>query len=92
MSGYCYQIEKPKLLTDEGQRTFLAVRDRAFRLLLEAGAFKLFYACKGVSDPSSWFLMACVDRMVEIGEITEITGQLVAGQNRVFVAAKKDGR
>jgi hypothetical protein len=33
----------------------------------------------------SWTMLACLDYLVENGEIREITGSAVAGQNRVFV-------
>jgi hypothetical protein len=82
---YEYQEQKPKILTDKGQREFLRVRDRANRLLEEAGAFMMFSALKDVAG-DSWLMMAYIDRMVELGEIVEITSH-VAGQNRVFVRA-----
>ncbi len=85
--GYKYEIEKPKILTDEGQRIFLKVRDRVHRLLDEAGAVMLHCAIKGETG-DGWTLMAYVDRMVELGEIKEITNAQVAGQHRVFVSLK----
>jgi len=82
---YEYEKEKPKLFTDEGQRAFLKVRDNVFHLLKEAGAVRMTEALRG-STGDSWFQLACVDRMVELGEIRErtIPGE-VAGQDRVFV-------
>ena len=82
--SYLYENEKPKILTDEGQRTFLKVRDKANQLLNEAGAFEMFKSLKGVTG-DTWTMMAYIDRLVELGEIREITGPNVAGQNRVFV-------
>lgn len=84
---YRYENEKPKLFTEDGQIDFLKIRDTANSLLDVAGAFKLFSACKNVSG-DSWFMMACVDRLVELGEIREITQNNVAGQDRVFVRAR----
>ena len=84
---YNYDTEKNKIFTDEGQREFIKVRDRARNLLDESGAFKLFFALKDITGVT-WQMMAYVDRLVEIGEIKEITGNEVAGQDRVFVAAK----
>ncbi len=81
---YDYQKEKPKILTDKGQREFLIVRDQTNHLLEEAGAFKIFHALEGITG-DGWTMMAYVDRMVELGEIREITGPKVAGQDRVFV-------
>jgi hypothetical protein len=34
-------------------------------------------------------MMACVDRLVELGEIREITPRHTAGQDRIFVSAKE---
>ena len=84
---YIYEEEKPFLFTDDGQRMFLKIRDNAKRLLREAGAFTLGSAIQAASSGSSWQMIACVDRLVELGEIREITGDDVAGQFRVFVDA-----
>jgi len=81
---YNYQTEKPSIFTEDGQRGFLEVRDRVNKLLREAGAFKFFSACEGITG-NTWFVMACVDRLVELGEIREITSSNVTGQDRVFV-------
>ena len=80
---YNYQALKPKILTDEGQRVFLQVRDKVKKLLEEAGAFRMENA---MPSGDSWTAMAYVDRMVELNEIREITGSEVAAQHRVFVA------
>ena len=81
---YNYNEEKHKIFTEEGQREFIKVRDRAKKLLDEGGAFKMFSALKDISG-DAWQMMAYVDRLVELGEIREITENEVAGQNRVFV-------
>ena len=82
---YNYLVEKPKIFTEQGQEEFIKVRDRAKRLLNEAGAFKMFSALEDVSG-DVWTMMAYVDRLVELGEIREITNGNVSGQDRVFVA------
>jgi hypothetical protein len=83
---YCYQLERPKIFTEDGQRAFLKARDAAHKLLQEAGAFKMFNPLKGLTG-DTWFMMALVDRMVELGEIREVTPKdEVCGQDRVFVA------
>lgn len=83
---YSYETERPKLFTEEGQRDFLKVRDHVQALLAKAGAFRMAEAmiCSG----DSWEALARVDRLVELGEIREITGPDVAGQHRVFVSAR----
>lgn len=83
---YDYLTEKKTILTDEGQRSFLRIRDNVHALLQKSGAVKMSKAIIGSGD--GWFLMACVDRLVELGEITEITGPDVCGQDRVFVSTK----
>ena len=83
--SYSYIEEKSKIFTDEGQRNFLKMRDRVHKLLAESGAFTMLSAFKNVSG-DSWELMAYVDRLVELGEIVEITSANVSGQNRVFVS------
>jgi len=83
--SYNYQTEKAKIFTDEGQRDFLKIRNKVNELLETAGAFAMFRAL--CISGNTWFMMACVDRMVELGEIKEVTGSDVRGQDRVFVAA-----
>jgi len=80
---YNYATEKPKLLTDDGQRTFLLVRDKVKFLLKEAGAVRMD---KVMPPGDSWLGMAYLDRMVELNEIREVTNGETPGQHRVFVA------
>ena len=81
---YKYENIRPNLFTDSGQRMFLSIRDRAHELLKESGSFRLDAVMMGTSG-SSWDMIACVDRMVELGEIREINQPGVAGQHRIFV-------
>lgn len=86
--AYIYEEQRPQIFTEEGQVKFLAVRDRVKRLLKQAGAVKMWPAldeCPG----DSWLAMAFIDRLVELGEIKEVTGDNVAGQDRVFVAVER---
>lgn len=82
--SYEYEKEKSALFTDAGQRSFIKVRDKAFEFLKIAGAFSSNKII-GIGDP--WFYLACLDRMVELGDIVEITGSNRRGQDRVFVLA-----
>ena len=70
--GYQYTKELERLFTDEGQRTFLLIRDRVQRLLQQAGACTMGKAIYG-STGDTWLMMACVERLVELGEIEEVT-------------------
>lgn len=82
--SYQYETEKPKLFTEEGQVGFLKTRDKVNELLKVAGAVRLQEA---MSTGDSWEQLARFDRLVELGEIREITDDDVAGQHRVFVKA-----
>lgn len=82
---YDYQKEKPKLYTEEGQDLFIEIRDRVHQLAKKSGAVRMEEAIGGFSGFNRLH-MACVDRMVERGELREITqNSIVAGQNRIFV-------
>ena len=92
---YNYQQVKPLLFSDEGQRLFLKCRDRVKDLLKASGAVRMEEAIKTLSG-TSWTMLACLDRMVELGEIREIREREVLGpyndviegpaQHRIFVA------
>ena len=81
---YVYENERPELLTDAGQRLFLKIRDHAAALLNAAGAFQMG-AVMTLASGTSWQMMAAVDRLVELGELREVTGADIPGQDRVFV-------
>ena len=83
---YSYDEEKSNLFTEDGQVMCLKVRDKTAELLKKAGAVRLQEAISGCTG-DSWTMLACVDRLVELGEIREVTNGNVAGQHRVFVAA-----
>lgn len=83
---YNYEEIRPQLFTDEGQRKLLKVRDNVANLLKQAGAVRMQEALAGVGG-DSWEQLACVDRLVELGEIREVTTDNPPGQYRVFVQA-----
>lgn len=80
--SYDYQVERQKLFTDEGQRKFIQARDHAKALLKSAGCFRMDAILNKVSG-DTWQAMACVDRLVELGEVVEIP-QKTVGQYRIF--------
>lgn len=82
---YNYEAEKAFVFTDEGQRKFLEIRDRVKGLLAASGTVRLGEAIRGTTG-SNWEAMACVDRLVELGELREIAQPSCAAQNRIFVA------
>jgi len=85
--SYEYQKEREWIFTDHGQRMFLDVRDRVHHLLKQSGAVRMQEAISGVSG-DSWRQLACVDRMVELGELIELPQPSCAGQHRVFIARR----
>jgi hypothetical protein len=88
--SYRYEDLRPRLFTDEGQRALLKVRDHVQRLLKTAGAFRVEEAMcvQGVSG-DSWFRLALIDRLEELGEIRRVQQeQRVAGQDEIYVRAR----
>ncbi len=81
---YDYEIQKRKLFTEDGQVLFLQIRDRVNKLLLISGAFRLAEAFD-TSNGDSWDMLACIDRLIELKEIEEVSQSNVMSQHRVFV-------
>jgi len=83
--SYDYKTERPNVFTEEGQRMFLKIRDRAKELIRMAGCARSQEMMSGVCG-SSWTMLACIDRLVELGEIVEILpdGKEQMGQYRIF--------
>ena len=81
---YNYEDQKAEIFTDSGQRMFLAIRDKVAACLKVSGAVRLMEATERCGGGDSWTMIACMDRMVELREIREITDK-VPGQYRVFV-------
>ena len=70
---YEYEEEKPSLMTIDGQKAFLKNRDWVLKTLNKYGAFN--EECALVEMPeviNSFFGIACLDRMIELGEIKRI--------------------
>lgn len=85
---YSYQNERQELFTDDGWRMFLRVRDFANKALAQSGAVRMQELIVAAGCGSTWTMMACVDRLVELGEIREVTeSDSIPAQHRVFVAA-----
>lgn len=85
---YQYAKERPSVFTEEGQILFLCIRDRVKSLLRTAGAARcqeILYGCTG----DSGVMLACIDRLVEIGELKEVTqGYEIAAQYRIYTGVK----
>lgn len=83
---YKYEEQKQKLFTEEGMGMLIKIRDKAKSLFKTAGAARMQEIISGTTG-DSWLMLACVDWLVEKGEIKELTkGMEVAGQYRVFIS------
>jgi hypothetical protein len=80
---YEYQAEKQRIFTDEGQKMFLKIRDKVHNTIKIAGAIRMDSAIAGNSG-TTWEMMACVDRLIELKEIVEVSQDGCAGQYRIF--------
>ncbi len=88
---YNYEELKPTLFTEENQKLFLGIRDQVQGMIKQSGAVDMGHAMElptGAGAANSWTMMACVDRLVELGELREIPTN-GAGQDRVFVSGKR---
>jgi hypothetical protein len=87
---YSYQTERAAIFSENGQRDFLRVRDAVMALLLKAGAARMQEILREAAIcGDSWRQLAFVDRLVELGEIRELTNSDAPGQYRVFVGARQ---
>lgn len=86
---YDYKAEKARLFTENAQQMFLNIRDNVQKRLAQSGAITMGAAIQGCGGGDSWCMMACVDRLVEIGELREISQGDIAGQYRIFVATNR---
>ncbi len=89
--SYVYENIKPLLFTEDGQIMFLKIRDNTQRLLKEAGAARMDKMWKDVGG-DTWSMMACADRLMELGELIEITPPGSWGQHRIFTDTRGVGR
>ena len=87
--GYSYEKMRPNIFTEDGQVTFLKIRDAAKSLLKQAGAVsadRLMRDCTG----DSWTMIACIDRLIELGELVELQNPVSSwAQHRVFIDGKE---
>ncbi len=84
---YEYKEQKHSLFTESGIKMLLAVRDSVDQKLKLSGAVRSGEAISDVTG-NAWTMLACLDYLVETGEIREITGSNAAGQDRVFVRSQ----
>jgi hypothetical protein len=87
--SYDYKTQQATLFNKDGQVMFLKIRDKAHELLKSAGAVRSGKLLE-VTGGDTWDMLACIDRLVELGELREITDGGVAGQHRVFVSGRTE--
>lgn len=84
--AYVYGELKQHVFSENGQKMFLAIRDNAQRLIKTAGVATMEKIIAGQTG-DVWQMMACVDRLVELGELLETRNELSgAGQHRLFTS------
>ncbi len=81
--SYNYKTEREQLFTEEGQRLFLKIRDQVNYHLKESGAIRADKAFKGLAGDSFQF-HACLDRMIELGELQLLSSDNVWSQYKVY--------
>ena len=81
---YDYKKERPGIFTEPGVETLIKLRENARALTEQAGAAQMGAIIRGVCG-DTWLMLACVDYMVEKGELKEIQFGPCTGQNRIFV-------
>lgn len=85
--SYNYQEQRPRIFTEDGQVMFLKIRDKAHELINSSG---VVMSCKLMSATTgdTWMMTACMDRLVELGELREIPNTYSNwGQYRIFIGA-----
>jgi hypothetical protein len=83
---YIYESEVAEVFTRSGQEMFLKIRDNVHALLKTSGVISMWEAISGATG-NSWTMLACVDRMVELGEIREVNCGPCSEQDRIFTRA-----
>ena len=85
---YDYEVEKEKIFSEKGQKLFLAIRDQIKKKLAISGAITMGRAIslpEEIGAADGWHMMACVDRLVELGELQEVPTS-GAAQYRIFIS------
>jgi len=90
--GYSYQDERHNVFTESGQKMFLRIRDGVKDALAKTGAITVEKAIAFAGGGSSWTMLACIDRMEELGEIKILNRPDQYGQYRVIVEPNPTSR
>ena len=83
--SYSYATQRPVVFTEAGQVMFLRIYDSARDLIKTAGAVRADKLIMAAGTCDTWDVLACIDRLVELGEIVEVKNTVSeAGQFRLF--------
>jgi hypothetical protein len=86
VAHYNYATQKSRIFTEDGQVMFLKIRDNAKSLIAKAGVVRFDKMTAGCTG-DSWDMLACADRLVELGELLEVSNTMSrAGQHRLFTS------
>lgn len=84
---YDYTKERHNVFTDEGQKMFLKIRDRTQMLIKISGACTIEKIIDGKGILGDTFIMlACIDRLEELGEIRKIHRDGVSTQRQIYTS------
>lgn len=81
--NYDYSVTRAVIFTERGMQMFLKIRDKAKELCEISGAVReeeLYKVCSG----DTWDMLACVDYLVERGELKRVFDSCVR-QHNVYV-------
>ena len=84
--SYDYKTQRAYVFTEEGQLKLLSMRDLARKHIELSGAV-CYEALTAAVTGSSWDALACVDRLVEIGDLRRLANG-GATQEDVFVSSR----
>lgn len=85
--GYDYQTQRPRVFSEGGVTMLLKIRDHAKALIAQAGAARSDKLMAAAGSGDTWDMLACMDRLVETGELHEIPNTMSrAGQHRIFIS------
>lgn len=81
---YNYEEMKSEVFKEENQEMFLKILENSKTLIEQAGVATLGKIISKVCG-DSFVMLACVDRLVEIGKLKEVKQAVaVQAQNRIF--------
>lgn len=88
--AYDYHTEKAKLFTRDGRVMFERIREKVEWLIKVSGAARMSEIIEGERGTDNE-LMACVDRLTQVGVLKEVTDEQTLNYHRVFVPADFEG-